>query len=71
MDAILQTTYSNGFSWKKIFVLIQISLEYVPKGRVVDIGSGDGFVPNRSQVIAWMNVYHFFFILLGLNDLKI
>ena len=36
MAAILQTTFSDAFSWmkKKVCILIKISLTFVPKGQI-------------------------------------
>ena len=49
MDAISQTTFSNAFSWIKMFeltILIKISLKFVPKGPINNI-------PALVQIMAW------------------
>ena len=45
MDAISQTTFSNAFSWMKMFP-IKISLKFVPKGPINNI-------PSLVQIMAW------------------
>ena len=47
MDAISQTTYSNAFSWMKIFEFpIEISLKSILKGQINNI-------PAEFQIMAW------------------
>ena len=47
MIAISQTTFSNAFSWMKMFwVLIEISLKYVPWGRI-------GHNPPLVEIMGW------------------
>ena len=37
MAAIFQMTFSNAFSWMKIYILIKISLTFVPQGPINNI----------------------------------
>ena len=47
MAAVLQTTFSNAFSWKKMCeFFIKISLKFVPKGLIDNI-------PSLVQIMAW------------------
>ena len=46
MDAIFQTTFSNGFELKNVWILIKISLKFVPKGPINNI-------PALVQIMAW------------------
>ena len=46
MDAIVQTTFWNAFSWMNVWIPIKISLKFVPKGRINNI-------PILVQVMAW------------------
>ena len=48
MAAIFQTTFSNAFSWMKMceFLLIKISLKFVPKGQINNITT-------LVQMMAW------------------
>ena len=47
MVPIFQKTYSNAFSWmKKMYILIKISLKFVPKGPINNI-------PAQVQIMAW------------------
>ena len=46
MADISQTTFSNAFSWMNIWILINISLNYVPKGQINNI-------PALVQIMAW------------------
>ena len=59
MDNIFQTTFSNPFSWMKIFeiliqfdwrlfLMVQLTIKY-------SIGSDNGLVPIRRQAITWTN----------------
>ena len=34
MAAVLQTVFSDAFSWMKGFIVIKISLKFVPKGPI-------------------------------------
>ena len=51
MVAILQTTFSNAFSWMKICEF----LKFVPMGPINSIGSENGLAPTRRQAIIWTN----------------
>ena len=55
MDAISQTIFSDAFSrMKKKCILIEISLQFVPKGPIgkqPNIGLDNGLAPNRRQAI--------------------
>ena len=56
MAAILQTTFSNAFSFQNqcTCILIQISPKFVPKGPInVSISLDDGLALNRLQTIIW------------------
>ena len=47
MAAIFQTTFSNGFSWTKMYEFrLNISLKFVPRGPINNI-------PTLVQVMAW------------------
>ena len=47
MDAISQTTFSNAFSWTKMFEFrLKNSLKFVPKGPINNI-------PTMVQIMAW------------------
>ena len=49
MDVIFQTTFSNAFSLNEnVWISIEISLKFVPKGPIHDI-------PALVQVIIWTN----------------
>ena len=43
------------FMNEKFWILISISLKFVPKGPIDSIGSGDGLAPSRQQAIIWTN----------------
>ena len=70
--AIFQTTYSNAFSWMKMFefwLTFHISLKFVPKGSVNNI-------PALVQIMAWRQsgdkpFYWRIYVSLGLNVLKV
>ena len=46
MAAIIQTTFSNAFSWMNVWISIEISLKLVPKGPINNI-------PSLVQIMAW------------------
>ena len=47
MDALFQTTFSNGFSWMKMYEFrLKISLKFVPKGLINNI-------PSLVHIMAW------------------
>ena len=55
LDNILQTTFSNAFSWMK---KIKISLKFVLKGfhwKYSSIGSDKGLASTKRQAIIWTN----------------
>ena len=58
MAAISQTIFSYVFSWK-FYILIKISLKFIPKGPVDNIPALvqtiNGLAPNRRQAIIWTN----------------
>ena len=57
-DDIFKCIFLN----EKCGIFIRVSLKFLPKGPIweyVSIGSGDGFAPNRRQVITWTNADHF------------
>ena len=54
MDAISQTIFSDAISWMKNCILIEISLQFVPKGPIgkqPNNGLDNGLAPNRRQAI--------------------
>ena len=58
MDAISYTTFSHVFTLIKIWISIDISLKFVPKGplnNIPAIGSDNGLAPTRRQAIIWNN----------------
>ena len=56
MAAIFQTTFSNAFfANSNIWISIKISLKFVPKGPVNNIGSDNGLVLASWQAIIWTN----------------
>ena len=46
MAAISQTMFSNAFSWMKMWISLQSSLKFVPKGLINNI-------PSLVQIMAW------------------
>ena len=47
MATILQTMFSNAFSWNKnVWILLKISLKFAPKGQINNI-------PSLVQIMAW------------------
>ena len=46
MAAVSQTTFSNAFSWMKMFISIKISPKFVPKGPINNI-------PALVQIMVW------------------
>ena len=61
MAAILQTTFSNAFSWKNenVTISIKISLKFVSNWQYSIIGSDNGLAPARRQAIIWTNDDYF------------
>ena len=56
MATILQTIFSDAFSWMKIFIIFtKISLKFVPQLTKLSIGLDNGLAPNRRQAIIWTN----------------
>ena len=58
MVPISQTTFANAFSRMKILYFDSYFTDVCSYGsnwQYVCIGSGNGFVPNRQQVITWTN----------------
>ena len=58
MAVILQTTFTNAFSWMKIYeywlkfhwsLFLRVQLQYA------SIGSDNGLAPTRQQAIIWAN----------------
>ena len=62
MATIFQTTFSNAFSWTKIY---EFQLNFTEVGsygsnqHYSSIGSGNGLAPSRRQVIIWTNDGYF------------
>ena len=59
MAAILQTIFSDVFSWMKSFVFrLKFHWSLSPRVQLTTtrIGLDDGLVPSRQQVITWTNV---------------
>ena len=54
MAVILQMTFSNAFFNENAWMLIKISLKFVPKGPI-SIGSNNGLAMTRRQAIIWIN----------------
>ena len=56
MATILQTIFSDAFSWmKNVIIFIKISLKFVPQLTKLSIGLDNGLAPNRRQAIIWTN----------------
>ena len=58
MVDILRMTFSNAFLNENVWILITISLKFVPKGPINNIpaiGSENGLAPVRQQAIIWTN----------------
>ena len=58
MDAISQTTFSNAFSWMKIFEFRLNVTEVCSQGSNLQYssnGSDNGLAPSRRQAIIWTN----------------
>ena len=58
MAAIFQTTFSNAFSWMKIYefwLIFHLILFLTAKLKYFSIGLHDAFVPTRLQAIIWTN----------------
>ena len=52
IDVILQTTFSNAFSWmKNVLLAIKISLEFIPNGSIKSISA-------LGQIMAWRRPGH-------------
>ena len=65
MATIFQTTFSNAFSWMKIWISIKISLNFIPKGPINNIQA-------LIQIMAWYKswlVYWHICASLGINEL--
>ena len=69
-DDILKWIFFN----ENIWILIKLSLKFVPNGQQTSIGSGNGLALNRRQAIIWTNqglVYWCINASLSLIELKI
>ena len=58
MDAISQTTFSNAFSWMKMFEFLFKFTGVCYQGsnyQYSSIGSDNGLAPSRRQAIIWTN----------------
>ena len=70
-DAILKCIFLNENVW----ILIEISLKFVPKGSIDNIstGSDNGLAPTRRQAIIWTNdgklTDAYIYASFGLNEL--
>ena len=75
MAAILQMTYSNAFSQRKLLYFSSNFTEICSQGsnyQFTSIGSDDGLVPNRRQGIFWTKgglIYWCMYVSLSLNEL--
>ena len=75
MVAILQTTFSNTFSWMEMFwfpLIFQVYSEG-SNWQYISIGLDNGLAPNRRQAIIWTNdglIYWCIYASLGLNELR-
>ena len=75
MAAISQMTFSNAFSWIKMYEFQEKFTKvcsYRSNWQYSSIGSDNGLVPNRWQAIFWTNgglVYWCIYASLGLNEL--
>ena len=56
MAVILPDDIFKGiFLNENVYISIQISLKFVPKGQYASIGSDNGLAPSRRQAIIWTN----------------
>ena len=55
MAAIFQTTFSNGFSWTKMYEFRLNFTEVCSNWQYSNIGSDNGLVPTRQHAIIWTN----------------
>ena len=59
MAAIFQMTFSNAFSWMKMYRFrLRFHWGFIPRGPINNIpafGLDDGLVPARRQAIIWTN----------------
>ena len=68
--AIFQTTFSNAFSWMKMFEFrSKISLKFIPKGPINNIPSLVQVMAWRHYLNQWWLVYWRIYASLGLNEL--
>ena len=70
---ILQTIFSNKFSWMKNYCIsIEISLKFISRELTDNKTTDNGLVPNRRQAIIWTNAGLFYWRIyapLGFNDM--